>query len=150
MERYLHTIYCDEVRLEVANKQSLMGIYSSDLFVPELPIALPKLCIVVSLVTPIDKPFKELTIRVTKDDETLIEAPITGEQLNDPQLNIIENAEKNNPDQRIGLTLTLMLAPFAIEKECILRVRAVTESGELKGRGLKIKSGPPPQVVNLA
>lgn len=143
MERYLHTIYCDDVRLEVGNKQSLMGIYSSDLFLPELPIALPKLCIVVNLVTPIDKPWKELTIRVTKDKETLIEAPITGDQLNGPQSNIIENGEKDNSDRSIGLTFTLMLAPFTIDKECILRVLAITESGELKGHGLKIKIGAP-------
>ncbi len=147
MERYLHTIYCDDVRLEVGNKQSLMGIYSSDLFVPEFPVALPKLCIVVNLVTPIDKPLKELTLKVTKDDETLIEVPVTGEQLSEPQSNIIENGEKDNSYRRIGLTFTLMLAPFAIEKECILRVLAITESGELKGNGLKIKIGQLPPVV---
>lgn len=141
MGRYLHTIYCDDVRLEVGNKQSLMGIYSSELFVPEFPIALPKLCIVVNLVTPIDKPLKELTIKVTKDNETLIEVPVTGEQLSEPQTSIIENGEKDNPDRRIALNFTLMLAPFHIEKECVLRVRALTESGELKGNGLRIKTG---------
>lgn len=145
MARYLHTIYCDDVRLEVGNKQSLMGIYSSYLFVPELPVVLPKLCIIVNLVTPIDKPLKELTIKITKDNETLIEVPVTGEQLSEPQSSIVENGEMDNPDRRIVLNFTLMLAPFAIEKECILRVRAVTESGELQGNALKIKSGQLPQ-----
>ena len=147
MERYLHTIYCDDVRLEVGNKQSLMGIYSSDLLVPEFPIVLPKLCIIANLFTPIDKPFKDLTIKVTKDDETLIEAPITGEQLNNPQSNIIENGDKDNHDRRIGFNLTLMLSPFSVEKECTLRVRVTTESGELKGNGLRIKAGQPQQAA---
>lgn len=147
MARYLHTIYCDDVRLEVGNKQSLMGIYSGDLLVPVFPVTLPKLCIVVNLVTPIDKPLKELTIRVTKDDEILIEAPITDEQLSKPQLNIIENGEKGDPDRRICFNFTLMLTPFSIEKECVLRVRAVTESGEFKGNGLRIKIGQPPHVA---
>ena len=147
MGRYLHTIYCDDVRIEVGNKQSLMGIYSGELLVPEFPIALPKLCIVVNLVTPIDKPLKELTIKITQNNETLIEVPVTGEQLTQPQSSIIENGEKDNPDRRIALNFTLMLAPFSIEKECILRVRAVTESGELKGNGLRIKIGQLQQVA---
>lgn len=147
MARYLHTIYCDDVRLEVGNKQSLMGMYFGDLFVPEFPITLPKLCIVVNLVTPVDKPLKELTIRVTQDDEILIEVPITDEQLSKPQLNIIENGEKGSSDRRIAFNFTLMLAPFVIEKECVLRVHAVTESGEFKGNGLRIRIGQAPPVT---
>jgi len=145
MARYLHTIYCDDVRLEVGNKQSLMGIYSGDLLVSEFPVALPKLCIIVNLVTSIDKPLKELTIKVTKDNETLIEVPVTSEKLSEPQSSIVQNGDMNNPDRRIALNFTLTIAPFTIEKECILRVRAVTESGELKGNALKIKSGQLPQ-----
>lgn len=147
MARYLHTIYCDDVRLEVGNKQSLMGIYTGDLIVPAFPIALPKLCLVVNLVTPIDKPLKELTLRVTKDNETLIEVPVTGDQLTQPQLNIIENGEKDDHERRIGFNFTLMLTPFSVEKECVLRVLAITESGELKGGGLKIKTGQFPQAA---
>ncbi|MFZ1547157.1 MAG: hypothetical protein WAT12_08655 [Candidatus Nitrotoga sp.] len=145
MARYLHTIYCDDVRLEVGNKQSLMGIYSGDLLVSEFPVALPKLCIIVNLVTSIDKPLKELTIKVTKDNETLIEVPVTSEKLSEPQSSIVQNGDMNNTDRRIALNFTLTIAPFTIEKECILRVRAVTESGELKGNALKIKSGQLPQ-----
>jgi hypothetical protein len=147
MARYLHTIYCDDIRLEVGNKQSLMGIYSRDLLVPAFPIVLPKLCLIVTLVTPIDKPLTELTIIVTKDNETLIEVPVTGDQLKQPQSNIIENGEKDNPERRIAFNFTLMIAPFSVEKECILRVRAITDSGELKGSGLRIKTDQLPQAA---
>lgn len=139
MSRYLHAIFCDDVRLEVGNKQSLMGIYSSDLLIHELPVVLPKLCIVVNLVTPLRNPFKKLTVKVFRDDEILIEAPVTGEQLNEPQSSIIENGDKENPNRRIGINFNFVLSPFVIEKECTLRVRADTESGELKGSGLKVK-----------
>lgn len=147
MPRYLHAIYCDDVRLEVGNKQSLMGIYASDLLTNELPVVLPKLCIVVNLITSIENPFKKLTVKILRDDEVLIEAPITDEQLNEPQSNIIENGDKDNPHRRIGMNFTLILSPFVIDKECTLRVRAETESGELKGAGLRIKLVQPPQTA---
>ncbi|BBI99197.1 hypothetical protein FGKAn22_08900 [Ferrigenium kumadai] len=146
MDRYLHTIYCDDIRLEVGNKQSLMGLYASDLFVHEFPATLPKLCIVVILVTPIDNPLRKLTVKVTKDGESLIEAPMTEEQLNQPQSEIIENGDKGNPDRRIAMNLTFMLTPFSVEKECVLRVLAETESGELRGNALRIKIGEAPQI----
>jgi hypothetical protein len=145
MGRYLHTVFCDDIRLEMGNKQSLMGIYSAQLLVHEFPTVLPKLCIVVTLVTTIEKPFKKLIVKVMKDEETLIEAPITDEQLNEAQSNIIENGDKTNPDRRIGFNFSLMLTPFSVEKECVLRVRTETESGEMKGNGLKIKIEQPPQ-----
>lgn len=145
MDRYIHTIYCDDIRLEVGNKQSLMGIYAGELWVAECPVLLPKICIVVNVVTPVDQPFKALTLKVTKDDEVLIEAPLIGDHLHEPQQNIIENGDKDNADRRIAIIGTFMLSPFAIEKECVLRVRAETEIGELKGHALRIKVGQTPQ-----
>lgn len=144
MGRYLHTIYCDDIRFEIGNKQSLIGIYGGDLWVPELPTILPKLCVIANIVTPVDKPFSKLIIKITRDDETLIEAPLIGDQLHQPQSNIIENGDKDNPHRRISFVGTFVLSPFAIEKECVLRVRAETENGELTGNGIQIKIGHPP------
>lgn len=141
MERYLHSIYCDDVRMEIGNKQSLIGVYGNDLIVPEFPYILPKLHIVVNLVTPTNNPFKNLTIKVTKDGEALINVPVSTDQLEKQQSNLIENEDKENGFWGISINLTLMISPFSIQKECTLRVLAETESEELKGRGLKIKMG---------
>lgn len=40
-----HTIFCDDVRLEVGNKLSAMGIFSN-LVVPQLPITIMKFAVV--------------------------------------------------------------------------------------------------------
>jgi hypothetical protein len=138
MSRYINTIFCDDIRQEMGNKQSLMGVYQSDLLVPNIPATLLKLCIVITISTPIDQPFKKLVIKVTKDDELLMEAPLIGDQLHEPQQNIIENGDSKYPERRIAIMGAFVLSPFQIEKECILRVRADTENGELKGHGLRI------------
>ena len=42
-ENYI--ILCDDVRQEVGNKISLMGIYGKDIIIPDIPYILPRLCI---------------------------------------------------------------------------------------------------------
>ena len=41
----LYTLFCDDVRLEVGNKLSYMGVFQS-IMVPQLPVWLPKLAVV--------------------------------------------------------------------------------------------------------
>jgi hypothetical protein len=43
--RHLYTLVCDDVRLEVGNKLSLMGIYYEEIRFSSIPARLPKLCI---------------------------------------------------------------------------------------------------------
>lgn len=38
------TIFCDDLRHELNGKISLMGIYTGDMYVPEFPITLLKIC----------------------------------------------------------------------------------------------------------
>lgn len=41
-------IICDDVRDEVGNKASFMGVYQKDIFVPKIPFIFPKLCFVIN------------------------------------------------------------------------------------------------------
>lgn len=43
------SILCDDVRQEIGNKTSLMGIYDKDIVFGDLPALLPKLCLYVRL-----------------------------------------------------------------------------------------------------
>ena len=61
--RYLEVIYCDDVRQEVGNKQSLIGVYPGDLYLEALPAVLPKLCMVATLVIPAAECFESLRIK---------------------------------------------------------------------------------------
>ncbi|WP_457825348.1 hypothetical protein, partial [Staphylococcus aureus] len=52
-----------------------MGVYNTELVVPNLPTSLPKLAICVRIFTPADQPFKEIFIKAMLDDQVLGEAP---------------------------------------------------------------------------
>ncbi len=42
------TLICDDIREEVGNKISMMGVYAKDIFVPKFPFTFPKLCFVIN------------------------------------------------------------------------------------------------------
>ena len=138
--RHLEVIYCDDIREEVGNKVSFMGIYSSELTVPNAPVLLTKLCIVVKAVTDIDDPFEALDVRVVKvkgnNDE--IELLSTGP--------VSLPTERPGPDTgltRMAVQMNFILAPFQIDEETKLRVKAITEREELRGVTLRIRIVPP-------
>ena len=41
----IFTILCDDIRQEIGNKISLMGVYGKDIVVPFFPFTFPKLCL---------------------------------------------------------------------------------------------------------
>jgi hypothetical protein len=139
--RQLEVTYCDDIRQEVGNKFSYMGVYSGELTVPNAPVLLPKLCISVKASTDIGDPFEALEVRVVKvkgDDETelLSTGPV--------QLPTDLSGLDDGVNRRFGVQLTFMLAPFQIDEETNLRVKAITEREELRGMGLRIRIVTPP------
>lgn len=112
-----------------------MGVYSGELVVPEIPVLLPKLCIAVRVVTEATDPFESLEIRILKGDnetELLTTGPIA--------------TPAEAPSGTDGTTAQIavfafMLAPFQIDTESIIRVKATTEREELRGRALRIRIG---------
>ena len=138
--RYLEVMYCDDIREEAGNKFSYMGVYAGELTVPSAPVWLPKLCIAVKAITDIGDPFETLEVRIVKvkgDDET--ELLSTGSVPLPAKLPGLDN-----DSIRLVAQVTIMLAPFQIDKETMLRVKATTEREELRGMALRIRIVPPP------
>jgi len=134
--RQLEVIYCDDIRQEVGNKFSYMGVYSGELTVPNAPVLLPKFCMSVKASTDIGDPFEALEARVVKvkgDDET--ELLSTGALQLPTELYGLDDGV----NRRFAVQLTFMLAPFQIDEETNLRVKAITEREELRGMGLRIR-----------
>jgi hypothetical protein len=139
MERYLHAVYCDDVRLEIGNKQSLMGIYGEALVISEMPASIPKLCVVVTVVTPSSRPFEKLVTVIKKDDEVLVEAPLAEELANEiSERARVRKNEMDSEERILRLNAAFILSPLLVEAPCTLRVRAYTESEELKCPALRI------------
>ena len=139
MPRHVEVIFCDDIREEVGNKLSYMGVYAGELTVPIAPVLLTKLCIAVKVITNQADPFESLEVRVVKvkgDDETeLLSTGAVPLPANFPGI--------ENGSTFVAVQMTFMLAPFQIEEEALLRVKAFTEREELRGTGLRIRIVPP-------
>lgn len=104
----ISTVVCDDIRHEMSNKISLIGVYD-DLNINSIPAILPKLCFAV-LLHGISKPFKKIQIHFIPPDEQPVDLGTK-----DPPKDF---------DFR-NLNINTVLSPFKIEKtgEYIWEVR---------------------------
>lgn len=137
MTKNFYAIYCDDIRHEVGNKQSLIGVYNGVLKVTSFPAVLPKLCIFFTAISPASDPFIEMTIRLYKDKDAIIELPISGQNLSSPPLN---GDVKKDKDKVIVYKTGFAISPFPLDGPCTLRVRAYADGKEYKAGALTIES----------
>lgn len=142
MNRQVTTIFCDDIRHELGGKTSFIGVYAGVMFVASFPVILPKFCLAASLVTPVDRPFRQLTLRVLKDSEVLVEGSLEESELS----RFTESAEEGSAEDRMDRVAVMqslfVFSPFKIDSPCGIRVRVDTEDGELRGVGLRIEQAP--------
>jgi len=119
--------FCDDIRHESGNKYSLMGCYGNELLVENLPSLLPKLCVQVRAITPIDKPFTKLLIRAKMNDEIIAEINVL------PNGPITPNSSVIDAPIRSELSVMIVLSPLAIAESGKLRIEAETDDEILRG-----------------
>jgi hypothetical protein len=146
MERHIQTIFCDDIRHELGGKVSYIGVYSGRLFLPTFPLALPKLCLAMNIITPASRPFKKLKLSVLKDAEVLFENDLDDAQLSGA-MEFLSNSDMHIKDQLLSLHSVIIFSPFTLESPCTIRVLAETEDGELRGAGLNIDQVPAVDMV---
>ncbi len=142
MNRHVLTVFCDDIRHEVGGKFSYIGVYSGQMFVPAFPITLPKLCLSMSVITPADAPIRKLAMRILKDDALLAEAALDDTQLSNATEAFADVADDERRERVQLLQSMFVFSPFQLESPCTLSVRIETESGELRGVGLRIGQAP--------
>ncbi|MHB8409003.1 MAG: DUF6941 family protein [Acidiferrobacterales bacterium] len=138
MPRHVESLFCDDIRHEVGGKLSYIGVYSGVLLVPAFPAMLPKLCLSVKIVTPADDPLRSLTLRVLKDDAVLHQIVVSDQQLAAASSSIEDLTEEQRKERSAVTQLQLVFSPIQFEAPCVLKVRVQTESGELRGGGLRV------------
>lgn len=137
--RHVEVIYCDDIRHEVSNKLSFVGVYTGDLLAPQFPYTVPKLCLYISVLTPAEKPFQRLKLRVFKDEESLLEAEGPKELTAVPE----RGPDTGNPQERLfAAHFELHAANLLLAAPCNIRVRVETESEELRARALRVALAP--------
>jgi hypothetical protein len=130
--RSLTSIFCDDVRQEIGNKHSLMGIYGLDLFVDQIPAILPKLCIVIIISTPILRPFKTLRLSAYFNDNLLTETEIQPDS-------IARQTQIPNDVKTLSITAIFPFTPLFIPEQGKIRVDVETEEGKMEALPLNIR-----------
>lgn len=138
MSRFAYSIFSDDVRHEVNGKTSLIGVYQGTMYIPEFPAHLPKLCISISVVTPIDRPFENVVFKVFMDDNQLFEIPLTQAQIEqslsfDPQASVA----RFQKIQAMGV-----LSPISFEAPCKLRIEVEADGENIDCSGLHVLKAP--------
>lgn len=137
-DRVIVAVFCDDIRYERGNKHSLMGCYSDQLILEQVPATIPKLCVEVTTLTPLEHPFSKLTLRAILNDEIIGVADITGENLAEMQKGVRERSGADTT--RLGIRAHMVFSPLAIIQPSTLRVEAETEEGIIKGSRLTIRA----------
>lgn len=135
----LSAIYCDDIRVEVGGKFSLMGVYQNEMVFPQFPALAPKFCARVTLRFPVEaRPHESLKIQLFTGEALLGQMEVNQEQ--------IQNSELPPPDPEIpqeervlAVQTGFVFSPFQVEAPCRLRLRAYIDGLEIKGNGLKIR-----------
>ena len=141
---YGWTIFCDDIRHEVGNKFSFMGVYKGDLIVHgAFPATLPKFGLAVSY-------------RVYLDDARLEEVTLAvylpGDEDGNPSIKgaipISEMVAKADPPSRGGDTfrefqVVIVASPLTLKQSGRIKVRAIGGAGVIKLGSLRVEQAAP-------
>jgi hypothetical protein len=127
--------FCDDVRQEVGNKLSYLGVYGPNLVVQSFPTTLVKLCCVFSVRVPLSSAPKHVVFRLLRDDEVLFEADLSQSDIKDPAA----SAPTDGADS-VALTISSVaqLVGFPVTQRCFLKARATVDGKELRGGALEL------------
>ena len=142
MNRFLHALYCDDLREEVGNKVSLIGVYGTELLLAKLPAVVPKFAILVTAGAPATNPFRQFECRVSLDENILVQTKQAPSDLEALTIGWDGQPEDESPSGsgRVQLLrFVFMISPFSLPNPGILRVTATTESGVLRCPALAIR-----------
>jgi hypothetical protein len=124
----LFSIVCDDVRLEVGQKHSYMGIYTNSVILPSFPFTLPKLCFVLQFrFLAMERP-SQLAFLVERDSEVIARMEV--DMLN---LGSYEVEAEEGETQVVVVGSIIQVLGLTFEGPAKLRMRAETNSGIIKG-----------------
>lgn len=142
MSRYAYCHFCDDIRLEVGSKVSMMGIYNGELHVAAMPVFLPKLCVAVFCTTEFENRFKEIKIRITSGESLLQESIIPKADLDKMQSELAARSSTEDPLKNITIGMHFNLSPFPIERESTVVATVIADQEEILAGKLRIKLSP--------
>ena len=126
-------LFCDDVRNEVGNKLSLMGVYGQDLLLPELPAMLPKLCAVMLLDLPVGTDAQEAVFVLKKGDEIVGRAVVSVADARRAR-----GALAADSGDRLSIRFIAQMSPMVFSAPCELNAYAELAGEVVHGGRLKV------------
>lgn len=129
--------FCDDVRQELGNKLSLMGVYGPDLIVQSFPTTLAKLCCLFNLRIPIEQsPRKKIVFRLQRDEEVIFQAELTPPTEGAAK----ELARRTEDTSLLWMSFVAQLTNFEVAEPAVLRARAIIDEQEVRGGILRLQA----------
>jgi hypothetical protein len=136
-----YTIFCDDIRQEIGNKQSLMGIYGTEMHVHKpFPTAMHRMGFHIVLREDLDAPLTNMTLCIflpgDEKDKPTYKAEIerSAGQIPPPPPN-------SDPSTRRMFALNVVLNPVVLKEPGHIRVRMLVGNEEVKLGSLVVKQG---------
>ncbi|WP_441347693.1 DUF6941 family protein [Sinimarinibacterium sp. CAU 1509] len=144
--KHVTAIFCDDIRTEMGNKLSYMGVYSSDLVVQSMPKTLPKLCVAVTVVTPADELPNTLRILLLRDSSVLVDTGVIRDELTQASEDIATDPGADSVARNaVSYQFQFVLEHFSIERPCRLRLQVDTDGETMPSPSLNIRCINPAQ-----
>lgn len=142
--RYAHAVWCDDIRHEAGNKTSMMGIYNGQLGVPEVPCALAKLCVVISISTPKENMFSNISLVGTFSGTEMFKMEMGKEHIE----SVIAQTPKLQEEGKFYMVqLMAILSPLQLEKTGKISLTLLADGEKLDCSGLEIIVAPPAAII---
>jgi hypothetical protein len=136
-----HTLFCDDIRMEIGNKASLMGIYSGGMNIAaEFPFSLPKLAFWLRYEEPFNAHWDFLHIKVyfPGNEEPIlnIDYPLKEARTNAPPPAKLDTP--HDLERMRAFYIPFLVGPVVIPEEGWIRVRGHYDSEILKMGALAV------------
>ncbi|MEJ5207462.1 hypothetical protein [Denitratimonas sp. CY0512] len=141
MKPYAYAIYCDDIRQEISGKVTLVGTYTGSLLVRSFPVTLPKLCLALNVVTPVEGSFGDLKIRITHNEVVIAEGGMTAPDLH-AAFAATRNCGDDNPSndgRQLLAGFHFIFSPIRLEEPGRIRVHVEAGGEEFKANALRIE-----------
>jgi hypothetical protein len=132
------TTYCDDIRMEVAGKVTLVGCYTGEMTIFGVtPAALPVFCAFVNFQIPTTMTFEKTKVVLTVDYGSEV-TELAQVEFAGPEENDEEKAKRAADGQFLSVNIPIRLTPLVIQKEVFIRCRAYVDGSEFKLGSLKV------------
>jgi hypothetical protein len=129
--------FCDDIRYEVGNKVTLVGLYNGFLYLKEFPALIPRFAVNIYVEIPIEDSIKSVVFRIEKGDEIVLET-----SSEPPKVDTSKAESGHDEFTRRTMGLQITLPPLTVMAPCMLRAVVTIDGVETVAGKLRIAATP--------